>query len=176
MSTESATTPASPTPAALAQAPLALTLALARNVWGDLVWTSPQGETHVGVSAIRMFPISDPNRWIALCDRQGHELTTIDDLTTLPSSIRTLVEEELGLRGFIPVIRRVYHISSLSEPCEWDVETDRGRTRFVLRSEEDVRRLTPHRAIIVDARGIRFLLSDVRELDQTSRRFVEWYL
>ncbi|MFM7844623.1 MAG: DUF1854 domain-containing protein, partial [Planctomycetota bacterium] len=162
-------------PAAAAPA-VAPPLTLARNVWGELVWTSPQGETQVGVSAIRMFPISDPNRWIALCDPQGRELTTIDDLAALPPATRLLVEEELGLRGFIPVIRRVYHISSLSEPCEWDVETDRGRTSFVLRSEEDVRRLTPHRAIIVDARGIRFLLSDVRELDQTSRRFVEWYL
>ena len=149
---------------------------LTRNDWGELVWTSDAGESHVGVSAIRMFPISDPDCWIALCDRQGRELQTIEDLRSLSPATRQLIEEELGLRGFIPIIRRVFSISSLSEPCEWDVETDRGRTRFVLRSEEDVRRLSPHRAIIVDARGIRFLISDARELDQTSRRFVEWYL
>jgi hypothetical protein len=66
-------------------------------------------------------------------------------------------------------------VSSLSEPCEWQVETDRGPTKFVLKSEEDVHRIGPHRAIIIDARGLRFLLDDARRLDATSRRFAEWW-
>ena len=74
------------------------------------------------------------------------------------------------------MVRRIVRISAPVEPSEWEVETDRGRTRFVLNSEDDVRRLSDHRALIFDAHGIRYLIPDLRALDGTSRRLLERYL
>lgn len=125
---------------------------------------------------MRMFPVSSPDGPIALCDPRGREITWLESLDAVDAATRNLLEDDLAQRDFIPVILRVHGVSSLSEPCEWDVETDRGRTRFILQAEEDFHRLSPHRAIIVDRRGLRFLLADVRTLDGASRRFAEWYL
>jgi hypothetical protein len=70
----------------------------------------------------------------------------------------------------------VRKVSGSSEPCEWQVDTDRGPTRFVLRSEDDVRRLGPHGALVIDADGVRYLVTDTRRLDTFSRRTLEQYV
>src|SRR5436190_22767099 len=99
------------------------------------------GTRHVGVAAMRAFPISNPQRGLSLVSAEGHELAWIDDLAQLPPAIRSTLETELAQREFLPHIRRIVRVSLQTDPCEWDVETDRGPTRFVLKSEDDVRRL-----------------------------------
>jgi hypothetical protein len=150
-------------------------LALHQDAWGRLVLTRDGRET-IGVEPVRAFPLSDRQYGVALCDAEGHELLWIDDLQTLPAEIRRVVEEELARREFVPVILRILKVSAAVEPSEWDVETDRGRTRFLLNSEDDVHRLDPHRALLTDSHGIRYLIPDTRQLDATSRRLLERYL
>ena len=53
------------------------------------------------------------------------------------------------------------------------VETDRGATSFLLESEDDVRKLGPHRVMIADSNGIRYTIPDVRKLDSHSQRIVQ---
>lgn len=144
--------------------------------WGRVVYTGADGIEHVGVTPVRAFPLSAPGCWIILCDREGRELTCIADLAALPADAAGLLAEELGRREFVPVIRRVLVVSSYLEPAEWGVETDRGVTRFVLKTEDDVRRLGPWSAIIQDAQGIRYLVPDTRRLDAYSRRAIDRYL
>lgn len=153
-----------------------LNIRLERDSWGKLTLTDAGGTKHECVAPVRAFPIGDPDHWVSVCDHRGHEITVIENVADLDTASRQVLEDELSSREFIPVIQRVYNVSSLSEPCEWDVETDRGRNRFVLNSEDDVRRINPHRAFIVDTYGIRYLIRDSRELDAASRKFVEWYL
>ena len=125
---------------------------------------------------VRAFPITDTGRWVILCDAEGRELRCIEDPATLPAAVRTTLEDELARREFVPQIRRVIQVSSYLEPAEWDVETDRGRTRFVLKTEDDVRRLGPYSALLLDSQGIRYLVSDTRNLDPYGRRAVDRYL
>ena len=151
-------------------------LEVSRDPWGKLQLHDRQSGTTQFFVPIRLFPISDPEHWISLYSAAGKEITCFESLTDLEPATRELLEAELATQGFFPIIEKVLHISSLAEPCEWSVVTDRGPTRFVLKSEDDVRRLGPHRAFIVDAHGIRYLIRDSREMDATSRHFVEWYL
>ncbi len=125
---------------------------------------------------MRAFPISDPRHGISLCDADGRELLWIDDLDAVPLPTRQLLEDDLARRQFVPVLKRIVRVSRTTEPSEWEVETDRGRTRFPLQSDEDVRRLAGDRAIITDAHGIRYIIPDVRALDAASRRILEQYL
>jgi hypothetical protein len=67
-------------------------------------------------------------------------------------------------------------VSGNSEPCDWQVETDRGPTRFVLESEEDVRRIGEIQILIVDDHGTRYHIPDINAVDNKSRRIVEWYV
>jgi hypothetical protein len=146
------------------------------DAWGRLVLTETSGRQHVGVEAVRGFPISDPRRGISLLDSEGREVVWIEDLDDLPSPTRAVLEEELPRREFTPQLRRILHVSGVVEPTEWEVETDRGRTKFTLDSEDDIRRLGPDRAILTDANGIRYLIPDLASLDPHSRRALERYL
>jgi hypothetical protein len=149
---------------------------LDRDAWGRLVLIDTNGRRHVGVDPVRAFPISDPAHSISLCDAEGREVAFIEILADLPAPVRQLLETELAQREFVPVIERILRVSSDISPSDWEVETDRGRTEFTLNNDDDVRRLGPHRALLIDTRGIRYLIPDTRTLDAASRRILERYL
>jgi hypothetical protein len=149
---------------------------LDHDAFGRLVLTDADGTRHVGVEPVRAFPMTDPQHGLSLVSAEGRELVWIEDLTQLSQQIRSVLDEELAAREFAPQIRRILDISLEVDPCEWEVETDRGTTKFVLKSEEDVRRLDAKRALVIDAHGIRYLIPDVQSLDRQSRRILERYL
>jgi hypothetical protein len=153
--------------------PTARGLALSRDAWGRLVLETPEGTRHVGVEAVRTFPISEPDRWIVLCDAEGREIICLETLASLAPEARAIVEAELAQREFMPVIRKILRVAGEGAPSQWDVETDRGPTRFTLDSEDDVRRLGAHRVMITDARKLRYHVPDTRALDAHSRRLLE---
>jgi hypothetical protein len=149
---------------------------ISRDAYGKLFYRDREGREAVGATIVRAFPLSDPERWISLCDAKGRELLCLETLDKLPENARRIIEQELADRDFAPVIEQVFRTSGTTEPCEWDVATDRGTAKLVLKSEEDVRRLGPHRAVIRDAFGVRFLIPDCRTLDANSRQIIERYL
>src|SRR5207253_488984 len=114
---------------------------LEHDAFGRLVFVADGGERHVGVTPVRGFPITDRQHGLSLLDAEGHELAWIDDLAELAPDVREMLESELAKREFVPQIQRILRVSMQTEPCEWEVETDRGRTTFVLKSEDDVRQL-----------------------------------
>ncbi len=150
-------------------------IALDRDASGRLVFTGSDGAAHVGVAPVRTFPISDPERWIALLDGHGREVAAISDLADLPAATAELVRQELAQREFLPRIERVVHVRTNKEPHEWDVITDRGPVQFLLR-DDDIRRLGPTRAILVDMHGVRYYIADSQQLDAKSRRILSQYL
>ncbi|HWA98023.1 MAG TPA: DUF1854 domain-containing protein [Pirellulales bacterium] len=149
---------------------------LQHDAWGRLVLIDAEGERHVGVEPVRAFPISDPQHWISIVDSDGRELVSIETLDQLPTATRKVLEEDLVRREFVPVIVRIERVSSGSDPSEWHVTTDRGATRFLVKSEEDIRRLGPSRVLIIDDHGVRYSIPDVGRLDAASRRLLERYL
>ncbi len=144
-----------------------------RDDWGRLVLTLGDGQTHVGIEPVRCFPLSDPEKSIALLDPEGHELLTLSSLDSLNPTARTVLESELSSRDFVPVIKRVISASNPTPPCQWSVETDRGTTRFQLESEDDIRKLGPHRVMIADSNGIRYTIPDTRQLDTATQRIIQ---
>jgi hypothetical protein len=149
---------------------------LERDEQSRLVVVDATGQRHAPVEPIRAFPISEPQRWISLCDPNGREIAQIEDLNSLPVEQRELLIEELARCEFVPLIQRIESISSLAEPSEWSVVTDRGPTRFVLNSDEHVRRLGPERVLILDSHGLRYLIPNLKQLDAHSRRLLSRYL
>ena len=150
--------------------------ALETDAWGRLILIGEAGQRQIGVEPIRAFPISDPTRWISICDPEGQELVQVESLDDLPTSTRHILLEELSRREFLPVIQRIIRVAAETIPARWEVETDRGSTEFTLDGEENVRRLGHDRALIIDARGIRYLIADTKALDAHSRRILERYL
>ena len=149
---------------------------LHRNEFGQLVLTGADGCEHQDVEPARAFPISAARENIAVLSRDGHELAWIARLDDLPDEPRRLLEEELEGREFMPEILRVCGVSGYATPCTWQIETDRGATDLVLNTEEDIRRLAAPTLLIVDSRGIQFLIRNPRALDATSRRILARFL
>ncbi len=149
---------------------------LSRNAFGRLVLVAADGAVHEGVVPVRAFPIAAPEEGISLVSAEGHELAWIDRLADLPPQPRALVEEELASREFVPEIRRLRGVSSFATPSTWEVETDRGETSFVLKGEEDIRRLGANGLLIADSHGIQFLIRDLTTLDKASRRLLDRFL
>jgi len=149
---------------------------LFRDSLGRLVLCDREGREHSDVKPIRIFPISDPEHWVSLCDADGTEVICIEDLNQLPEQVRHLLLEELGVREFLPIIKKIMRISPRFEPSEWQVETDRGETSFILNDEDDIHRLNTYRILIIDAHRIRYLIQDMRRLDSASRRLLTHYI
>ena len=143
---------------------------------GRLVFTDSSDIRHLGAQAIRNFPISDPDHWISICDLAGRELVTIADPQALTARVRQVLEADLARREFVPVIQRILEMPADSEPTHWQVETDRGRTSFTLKSRDDVRRLDGEQALVVDIQGGRYRIERLSALDTLSRRALERYL
>lgn len=149
---------------------------LFRDAFGRLVFTSAEGERHEGVVPVRAFPIGAPDDGLALVNPDGQELAWIPSLATLDGDMRCLVEEELASREFLPQIQRIVHVSSFATPSTWDVETDRGTAQFVLKGEEDIRRIAHTTLLIADSHGIQFLIKDMTALDRHSRKLLDRFL
>lgn len=149
---------------------------LQKNTFGRLVFTKPDGVVHEGVVPVRNFPIASPDTCVSLMGPDGHEVAWIERLADLPDALRTLIEDDLAQREFVPHIRRLVAVSSFSTPSTWSVETDRGETEFVLKGEEDIRRLPRGQLMITDSHGVHYLLPDPRALDRPSRKLLDRFL
>jgi hypothetical protein len=149
---------------------------LDRDEFGKLVLSTAGGERHIGVAPVRAFPIQAPDEGISLMTGDGREVAWIPSLAELAPDMRSLIEDELRGREFMPEIRAIRSVSSYATPSTWQVGTDRGDTSFVLRGEEDIRRIGQDTLLISDSHGIHFLLRDLAGLDRQSRKILDRFL
>lgn len=147
-----------------------------RNPLGRLVYSGEDGSIHEDVIPVRAFPISAPSEGVAIVTADGHELIWVNQLSDLPDATRTILQEELASREFMPEISKLSQVSSFATPSAWSVETDRGATTFVLKGEDDIRRLSAATLLIADSNGVHFLIRDLHKLDATSRKLLDRFL
>lgn len=149
---------------------------LQRDSYGRLVLTTQNGERHEGVTPVRAFPIAAPDEGLSLVNYEGHEVGWVERTADLPPAIGQLIEEELASREFVPEIEKISEVSSFACPSTWQVVTNRGATELTLKGEEDIRRLSHTRLLIADSHGIEFLVRDLSQLDQHSRKLLDRFL
>ena len=134
------------------------------------------GTVHEGVLPVRAFPLSAPDEGLSLVGPDGRERQWVDRLDELPAESRALVDEFLAAQEFMPEILALREVSTFSTPSTWQVDTDRGPTQFVLKGEEDIRRLPGGGLLVTDSHGIGYRMRDPRTLDRGSRRLRERFL
>jgi Domain of unknown function (DUF1854) len=149
---------------------------LQRDAFGRWVLQMPDGTRHAPVTALRAYPVSAPDSGVALMDADGHEIVWIDELAQLDASLRAQVQQALNEREFLPEILQLTEVSSFATPSTWSVVTDRGATQFLLKGEEDIRRLTGTVLLINDANGVQFMIRDLAAMDRHSRKLLDRFL
>lgn len=152
------------------------TFSLRRDPFGRLVLTDVHGAEHAGVVAVRAFPVSAPDEGVSLLDGDGHELAWVPRLAALAEPLRGLIAQALEQREFMPELKCLKSVSSFGTPSTWEVDTDRGATSFVLKGEEDIRRLGPGLLIVNDAHGVQYLIRDLQGMDRQSRKLLDRFL
>jgi hypothetical protein len=149
---------------------------LQRDAFGRWTLVLADGTRHTPVTAIRAYPVTDPEGGVALMDAEGHELLWIDALAQLAPAVRSQVVQALTEREFLPVIEKLEGVSSFATPSTWTVLTNRGTTQFLLKGEEDIRRLTGTVLLINDADGVQYMIRDLAAMDKHSRKLLDRFL
>lgn len=149
---------------------------LLRDAHGVLIFKDQNGLIHHGVLVVRAFPIEAPDEGLSIIGSDGHELAWIERLSDLDQDSRLLINDEMARREFMPVIEKLEAVASFSTPSTWTVRTNRGQTSFVLKGEEDIRRLPANGLLITDSHGVTYKVADLQSLDRLSRRLLDRFL
>ena len=143
------------------------------NAAGQLVvHLRGRGEPYVDVRPARCFPWSVPECYVSLRDPEGRELALLETLAGLDPASREAIEKELADKVFNPKIHRIVEYEHEMGVTTITAETDRGRVTFHVRSRDDVRMLSPTRALFRDADGNTYELPDIGSLDPQSRKWL----
>ena len=144
---------------------------------GRLAVTLPDGAEHVNVRVLPAFPISRPKRFFYLLDENGKELGLLLEPKRLDRESRDPILAQADQAYFMPRIVRIVSIDERMGIARWEVETDRGSSRFdVVTRSESVWYVGRNRIVIRDADGNRYLIRDLYALDRRSRRLAELYM
>jgi hypothetical protein len=135
------------------------------------------GDTYSDVSVVRVFPLSNPRRYLSVRDAGDAEIGLIVDAGELDAASRRLVEEHLERRYIVPVVQRVLSARERFGTVDWTVETDRGVRSFTTRNlRENVVQPAPNRYVLTDVDGNRYDVRDVEALDGVSRAWLLRYI
>ncbi len=157
-----------------------------RSERGRLHWQ--YGAAWLEVSLARLFPLSEPEEWIAVLNTEGKELGVLATLHGLPHESLSAVREELAHRYLIPRITRILSGRERFGILEWEVETDRGPATFQMRNSaehihhghggggENVQQSSANRLSLTDVEGNRYDIPDIEALDAASRKHLELVL
>jgi hypothetical protein len=149
---------------------------LTRDPMGSWSVCMADGMIYTGVTVVRPFPISAAGESVAILNAEGHEVVWIEQLAALPEELQNRLNEALNQREFMPVIQRLDQVASFATPSVWKVQTDRGATEFVLKGEEDIRKLSNKTLIISDAHGVQYLIKDLSALDRHTRKLLDRFM
>lgn len=153
------------------------------GTFGALHVTVRDERIYGGVYAAYAFPVAHPNGYISLVHtrREGGdmEIGMIRDLDEFPHEQADLVSQALRRRYFIHHISRIYEITWKSGFVSLDVETDKGRVRFLMRWQQDRAVEYGQRGkVLIDVDENRYLINDMDKLSPQERssftRFIYW--
>jgi len=103
--------------------------------------------------------------------KQKQELVLLQSLDGLDEESRDILEEEIHYKYFFPEITKVNEISIYLGGYYWDVMTDRGAKKFLLKSPvTSVRWLTDKRLLLTDTDGLHYEIPDILALDHKSQK------
>ncbi len=136
-------------------------------------------EFYPRVHVIRMFPFSDPTKYISIRtpDEHSKEIGVIEDMKQVSDETAKMLNEQLNLRYFTPVIQKVINIKDEYGYAYFDVVTDRGACRFTINiGGHSVVHLSETRILISDIDENRFEIPDVTVLSAKELKMLDLFL
>ncbi len=129
----------------------------------------------VDARVVRCFPWSVPESYVSIRDGDGKEMVMLKSFDGLDPAHRELLEAELSDKIFNPKIVKIVNYKHEFGVTSITAVTDRGEVTFQMRSRDDVRVLSPIRALFRDVDGNTYELADVTTLDSAAQKNLERY-
>ena len=146
---------------------------------GGFISLEFDGKKWERVQVIRLFPFTEPDQFISIrtVEERSKEIGVIEDMKKVSKETRKMLEEQLKLHYFTPVIQKVLDIKDEYGYAYFHVMTDRGECRFTINMGGNaVVRLTDTRLLITDLDENRFEIPDVLQLSQKEQRKLDLFL
>lgn len=146
---------------------------------GGFISLEFDGKKWERVQVIRLFPFTEPDQFISIrtVEERSKEIGVIEDMKKVSKETRKMLEEQLKLHYFTPVIQKVLDIKDEYGYAYFHVMTDRGECHFTINMGGNaVVRLTDTRLLITDLDENRFEIPDVLQLSQKEQRKLDLFL
>ncbi|MCQ2495050.1 MAG: DUF1854 domain-containing protein [Lachnospiraceae bacterium] len=146
---------------------------------GGFVSLKTGDEEYSRVQVVRMFPFTDPDHFISIrtSDEISKEIGIIKNIKDLPKETAKLLENQMNLRYFTPVITKINNIKDEYGYAYFDVVTDRGACRFTINmGGSSVVHLSDTRILISDVDENRFEIPDIMKLSANERKKLDLFL
>ena len=146
---------------------------------GGFIKLTFQGNTWERIQIVRLFPFTNKDEYISIrtMDAPSKEIGIIKNMKDLNKETRALLDAQIGLRYFTPIIKQIFDIKDEYGYAYFHVMTDRGECRFTINmGGDDVARLSETRLLITDLDENRFEIPDVLKLTQKEQRKLDLFL
>jgi hypothetical protein len=128
------------------------------------------GKAYDEIILYRIFPFQYTTKFISVRDAKGEEIGVIRDIDQLDEASRVEIDKELQLRYFLPLVTRIDSVKQKSDLWIWELQTNLGPTRIVMRNlHEHMQYPSANRIILTDINGKRCEIRDWLALDGHSR-------
>ena len=121
----------------------------------------------VAVAVARAFPFSKPDSYIGLQDGAGKDIGIMPTIDGIDEESLRIIDEEMARRYFTPTVNKVNLVTELQGTVTWEVETDRGDRRFVVRNLRDnAYAVSPGHIMLTDSEGNRYYFPNIGGLSR----------
>jgi len=139
-----------------------------------------EAEHYDRVRVVRSFPFTSPNTYISIrtTEEKSKEIGIIRDIAKdVSKETRAMLEEQMSLRYFTPVITKINDIREEYGHAYWDVVTTEGPCKFVIyMNSSSVVSLSDVRLMISDLDGNRFEIPDYTQLTPGELKKLDLFL
>lgn len=136
-------------------------------------------EFYSRVQVVRMFPFSDKDSFLSVrtTEERSKEIGIVENLGDMEKETREMLEEQLTLHYFTPVIEKVLKIKDEYGFAYWNVVTNHGACNFTIRmGGNSVIHLSDTRILIMDIDENRFEIPDINRLTPKERKRLDLFL
>lgn len=129
------------------------------------------------VQLSRALPFTAPDQYICVADMEGNEIAVLEQLDQFDSESRDLLDAELGIRYFHPVVTQVKSVKEKMGSYYLDIAIgDYKKTVTIKDITKNLKQLGGGKIVLTDVDGNRFLIPDIYKIHKKSLQQLEPYL
>ena len=150
-----------------------------RETAGGFAAVTVNGVDHGHVNIIRTFPLTDADKFLSirLPDGKQEEVGMIEDIADFDDDTRALLQKQLKIRYYRPLIISIENIKEEYGHTYWTVVTDKGPTKFASSSGSASAVIRYKKGVIIkDSNDNRYEIEDLSKLTPKEMKKLDLYL